>query len=60
MLTLNADGKGEFIGDDIVEPISWLEDADRVVVKFPDHAFQLHVNEDGNLVEAGGTLWTRE
>ncbi len=56
-LELAVDGTGSFIGDDIVEQLTWSVDGDRVVVKLASRSFELRRGPDGTLTGEHG-VWS--
>jgi hypothetical protein len=59
-LELGAGGRGSFIGDDIIEPITWRLDGQVVEVSFEVRAMTFDVVDSDQLVErAAGTVWRR-
>jgi hypothetical protein len=59
-LELGADGRGSFIGDDIVEAATWKQDGDRITVALTGRTMDLKANADGTLVDAHGLVWSRK
>ena len=59
-LSLAADGTGEFIGDDIVERVTWKRSGDDVDVMIGTRTLKLRVADDGTLVDANGITWARQ
>jgi hypothetical protein len=59
-LELAPDGKGSFIGDDIVEAATWQQTGDKITVVLSGRSMELAAKPDGTLVDEHGQVWSRK